>query len=684
MANDIITTLHPDNDPDVNLYPNIKKENIPTNAIDKEKLEDDTVDYSKLDSDVKNLLNSINQLKPSGVDTSINILAFTTNKGIYVGSDTGHWYYWNGTQYADGGEFVAGGSVPETRKIAGISLDSDIDSDTLVSAIIPNIFDKAGTLFDIKSLLIRGTPALPTNTSVFSIGSNYIENLKSAECSNDYVFRILAYDQNNTFKGYWNGIEFGLVDAYAIETNSISIESFDNNTYNYKFRIEGHSVGYVEVNLDNLKNSFICYCLNTNLNDLYKTEAEVNVLKQNTVFVDDYYQLKIERNEGFLSNPDDWSRAINKAVDDAGEGGKIVFSSNKVYQINGSIKLKKNQTVLGNNAKILRKFPKLFNINGTVTSDSTSIPLSTTLTNDELLIYYFEIGDKIYLQNSGGLSGCTNPRTIVGISNKTIYLDAAIGESVSGGITSFNGWYLVKTFNMMESSQLEPSSITIKDLIFDGNNSVTGGFANGNLYWYLNNCLHVYGYGSIVDNCKFINMPNECIITGGSIITNCYANNLFGSFVHLSVPKASNITGDQYINTIISNNIVTNSNIIHSEYTGHSDAVIEQSWNGGNVTISNNRFIGNNECVCFDLSTNNGNDGTQVYGNVIINGNYFKNYKKVSKDILEWADNWDIGPKIMNNNIFVHCGTTNLKLSTHVEVIFENNILSDGTVVNIT
>ena len=29
MANEIITTLHPDQDPNTNLYPNIKKENIP-------------------------------------------------------------------------------------------------------------------------------------------------------------------------------------------------------------------------------------------------------------------------------------------------------------------------------------------------------------------------------------------------------------------------------------------------------------------------------------------------------------------------------------------------------------------------------------------------------------------------------------------------------------------------------
>lgn len=102
---DIITTLHPENDNLTNLYPNIKKINIPTNSID----------YNKLDDDVKSLLDSINELHPSGVDTSTNILAYTTDKGIYIGSNTGHWYYWNGTQYADGGVYqataIASGSI---------------------------------------------------------------------------------------------------------------------------------------------------------------------------------------------------------------------------------------------------------------------------------------------------------------------------------------------------------------------------------------------------------------------------------------------------------------------------------------------------------------------------------------------------------------------------------------------
>lgn len=91
---DIITTLHPENDDATNLYPNIKKENIP----------DGSIDLIKLDNSVISFMGS---LKPSGVDTSSNILSKTSDTGIWIGSDTGKWYYWDGTHYIVGGDYIA-------------------------------------------------------------------------------------------------------------------------------------------------------------------------------------------------------------------------------------------------------------------------------------------------------------------------------------------------------------------------------------------------------------------------------------------------------------------------------------------------------------------------------------------------------------------------------------------------
>lgn len=44
---------------------------------------------------------------PNYVGTSTTILALESDHGLAVGTDTGHWYYWNGSAYADGGVFIA-------------------------------------------------------------------------------------------------------------------------------------------------------------------------------------------------------------------------------------------------------------------------------------------------------------------------------------------------------------------------------------------------------------------------------------------------------------------------------------------------------------------------------------------------------------------------------------------------
>lgn len=89
------------------------EEAIPTKTSDltndsgfiDETYHDDTKQDVLSGSELARLDNAI--INYSGTDTSTNILAFTNDKGIYIGTDTGHWYYWNGNQYADGGVYQA-------------------------------------------------------------------------------------------------------------------------------------------------------------------------------------------------------------------------------------------------------------------------------------------------------------------------------------------------------------------------------------------------------------------------------------------------------------------------------------------------------------------------------------------------------------------------------------------------
>ena len=50
---EVITTLHPENDESIDLYPNIKKENIPANAIETDKIANEAVTENKLDPELQ-------------------------------------------------------------------------------------------------------------------------------------------------------------------------------------------------------------------------------------------------------------------------------------------------------------------------------------------------------------------------------------------------------------------------------------------------------------------------------------------------------------------------------------------------------------------------------------------------------------------------------------------------------
>ena len=77
---DIIDTLHPKTNLDDNLYPNIKKENIPNGSIDTSKLADNSVTSSKLaEKDMQTLVNTWLDSHPEAT-TTVEDGAVTTSK----------------------------------------------------------------------------------------------------------------------------------------------------------------------------------------------------------------------------------------------------------------------------------------------------------------------------------------------------------------------------------------------------------------------------------------------------------------------------------------------------------------------------------------------------------------------------------------------------------------------------
>lgn len=94
------------NQPTVDIIPNIRfnasvdnNSGVPTVDV----IKSGTLENPIFTLNFKNLRGS--NLKPNGTATSTEILAFQEDKGIWVGTDTGYWYYWNGTRYSEGGAF---------------------------------------------------------------------------------------------------------------------------------------------------------------------------------------------------------------------------------------------------------------------------------------------------------------------------------------------------------------------------------------------------------------------------------------------------------------------------------------------------------------------------------------------------------------------------------------------------
>lgn len=173
---EIITNLHPDGDENTNLYPNIKKQNIPSKSISTDKLDD-------------NVLSLIGSLKPSGTDTSTNILAYTSNKGIYVATDNGHWYYWNGSAYADGGVYQSSEDINQIKS----------DLDELV------ILKKGNNIFNPTSFT-AGKYYNPS-TGNYGTNENYtaIDDYFEVDGGNDYFGSVWNKDTGK-YAGYLTGI----------------------------------------------------------------------------------------------------------------------------------------------------------------------------------------------------------------------------------------------------------------------------------------------------------------------------------------------------------------------------------------------------------------------------------------------------------------------------------------------
>lgn len=364
----------------------------------------------------------------------------------------------------------------------------------------------------------------------------------------------------------------------------------------------------------------------------------------------------------------DDSEAIQNAINAAGVGGTIYFPEG-TYLIKNQLDLLFNQTLLGYGATIKRADESKTTLSVEADAFSTDLTLASVPAD-------WTVGDEIHLFIGQSVDETTAPKKIAAINGNTITLETRINRLINSDTDNV---YPVdtgcrKVFSMIESQQSPVPAVTkILGLTFDGNRDNN----SANYYWFLNTAVHVYGYGTVVQDCKFIDMPNENIVTQGAKIVNCFASGLNGSFVHLSSPPAD--MGEGFMGTVIASNVVKGSNGIDPLVTGHSRAVVENSWNAGKTIIIGNRFEGSGMGYAYDFTR--GTAGTTDDEEVIVSGNVFKNYSKISNDVGV-NQTWEINRRMIVDNMFIDCGTVNYSNLHTKGVLWANNKLFGNTVIN--
>lgn len=203
MANDIITTLHPDNDQDTNLYPNIKRENIPNGAVDKSKLDNGIINEI---NDINDKVDNLEGGEPRYVNISTNILALTENKGVAVATDTGHWYYWNGSQYVDGGVYQSTSLSDENQKGVDFALIENKATNNLSNFLI-----------------IKGDGAEKTLANL-SIGSYTIEFHTTIR-----AYYIIMLGSTSIHSGFLDSGYYKLVFENSNDNTNLTFEQYMQN-----------------------------------------------------------------------------------------------------------------------------------------------------------------------------------------------------------------------------------------------------------------------------------------------------------------------------------------------------------------------------------------------------------------------------------------------------------------------
>lgn len=268
--------------------------------------------------------------------------------------------------------------------------------------------------------------------------------------------------------------------------------------------------------------------------------------------------------------------AINAAAYAAWKSGGDTIEIDRIYELDGGIWLLENNTYLGVGDSVGFK---------------RKTPPKTALTHPA------QVGDsKLYVTDNSGFRtfqkiNIASAQAYDSIS-KHISYTASISHALGGDTTIFlSGRKITKAMQAGDSVSLffpmmygvswaKADNISLKKLVFDGNRSeYTLNFdwrVNTSIQWPTNT-------GSVIDNCRFYNIPSENVFLCGTRVINSKGAGFNGSVLHFSC----NATGSP---TEVLYNDFSQLNQVGNDLMQHSEAAMTFSSRVRNFRISYNNL----------------------------------------------------------------------------------------------
>ena len=308
---------------------------------------------------------------------------------------------------------------------------------------------------------------------------------------------------------------------------------------------------------------------------------------------------------------------IQAAINFASEGDIVLLEDNKTYNIDRGLVVPRSMVIRGGNKTVLKRENQItYTLVQAASQNDTVIRVNS--------IAGLHVGMPFSLAADTTYKGTTYPYYIERLAADSVYLSDSIGTTVNGNTTypiGTKGYKSIVFMEITEATQQGSLSVTVENIIFDGNRENN----RGTYLWNHNMGIVASSKGiTYIKNSTFKNSPSESLLGANLNVTGTKFYNLNGSGIHLSFAASQNM-GREFRSSIIGNTFDSTNKYPSFTIGGHSEGVITSSNSGAYAYIAGNVFRNALNDALFGAlygpthSENMGTNNLTITGNIIDN-----------------------------------------------------------------